>query len=221
VVIKASNVRLYWILPKFRWTAGFMIALFALVACNHQEGIVEINWAFVDQDGDKIIPSRDAENSCGFAGNLAGKAENYQMQVELRVCEPGCEGGCENPACYAVDPFRFDCHALRASSKLPASFDGYEFQVAVIAVPDNNAQEQCECELRSPCIERPGPRIRTIEAGLITDLQVYQLVLALPTVEPIISADERIVFDVQECCQLPSSCASSSVNSTSMRSTHS
>lgn len=184
-----------------------LIALFAFADCNYQEGIVEINWTFVDQVGDRVIPSSRAEDSCAFTGNFAGQRKDYRMEVELRACFPDCEGGCTNPVCYAVDPFRFDCQNLRASSKLPAEPSGYEFQVAVIAVPEE--QEQCECELSPSCIAIPGPRTRAVEAGLISDLQVYQLRLAITNQELAFSPEQRILFDIHECCIPSSACMTS------------
>ena len=69
--------------------------------------------------------------------------------------------------------------------------------------PDTGA---CGCTLTPPCALVPGPRTRTVEPGLVTDLQVYLLVLGLDNIAAA-STSGRTRLDPSTCCTPDPSCA--------------
>lgn len=189
-----------------RGAAALSAALTALAgACVDDKGEVEINWTIVDRSGVQVFPSGLLGDTCDFTGVLAGSdtPAAYGLQVQLRLCEPGCAGGCDDPACQ-VDRLRFACSAARGFEVVQARpNDPYDFHVDLVATPESGA---CGCTLAPPCVLAPGPRSRTVEPGLVTDLQVYLFVLGLDDVRASTS-DGRTRLDLAECCTPDPTCA--------------
>jgi hypothetical protein len=161
-----------------------LVALAALAGgCADDTGAVELAWVFVDRDGDAIYPggvftSGDERDSCGLPA-LVGAGEDrelvsYDLRVELEICDPGCAAGCDAEECLVVPRHVFPCTTARGNDPdVPASTEAYRFTVR--AVLDSPALAS---ECRSPsCLAVPAPRERVVTAGLVTDLQVYQLVV--------------------------------------------
>lgn len=169
-------------------------------ACSPTEGYVEAAWTIVDRKGEPIYPNGVLSDTCSFRGPTSpgGDDRDLALRVELRLCEPGCEGGCEDPACLVTDPLRFQCLSARGSATVPASESPYIFQVEVIA--EVGGDPACACALTPECAQIPGPRQRMVRPGLVTDLQVYQLILD-------VADPSRAAIDLSECCPLPDSCA--------------
>lgn len=164
--------------------------------CGDGTGVVEIAWTFVDRDGAAIYPagalSLDSRgDSCDFAGRTAGGNLPVDVRLELQICDPACGGGCDDPACLVVDPLRFPCDTSRASDPdVPASDDPYRFTFrAVLDSPEGGLT----CVGPEPtCVAVPGARERSVEEGLVTDLQVIQIVLDVE-----LGIDESI--DLEAC----------------------
>jgi hypothetical protein len=146
-----------------------LFGLWALVAptggCADDAGVVELAWVFVDRDGDAIYPggvftSGDERDSCDLPG-LVGEAEapelvGFDLRVELEICDPGCAAGCEAEECLVVPRHVFPCTTARGNDPdVPASTEPYRFSVRAV----------------------PAPRERVVTAGLVTDLQVFQIVV--------------------------------------------
>lgn len=182
------------------------LVAFMSAGCDRNQGQVEVNWSVVDRAGTTVFPSGVLGSTCGFAGLLAaGDAEPtpYALSLQLRLCEPGCAGGCEDPACQ-IDLLRFDCESARGFGTVEArSAAPYDFHVDLVAVPDDGA---CGCTLTPPCALVPGPRSRTVEPGLVTDLQVYLLVLGLDNIRAA-RQDGRTRLDLATCCSPDPTCA--------------
>jgi len=182
-----------------------ILAMLASVTCVHDEGEVEINWTIVDRGGAQVFPSGQLGDTCEFMGTLPGTdtAAAYGLQIQVRLCEPGCPGGCDDPACQ-LDLLRYDCSAARGFSVVKARPAApYDFQVDLIATPDADG---CSCTLSPPCALAPGPRSRTVEPGLVTDLQVYLFVLGLDDI--VASAEAgRTRLDLASCCTPDPTCA--------------
>jgi len=181
-----------------------VLVLTAGSACVHDEGEVEVNWTIVDRGGGQVFPSGYLGDTCEFMGLLAGSdtPAPYGLQVQVRLCEPGCADGCDDPACQ-IDRLRFDCSAARGFEVVKARPDApYDFHVDLVATPTSGA---CSCTLTPPCALAPGPRSRTVEPGLVTDLQVYLFVLGL---DDIGAADEagRTRLDLATCCTPDPTC---------------
>ncbi len=154
----------------------------ASTACQQDRGEVEIDWTLVDRAGATVFPSGALDDTCSFVGRLPGTGADlvdYSVRVELRLCEPGCEPGCDDPTCVHTS-LTFDCTAARGYATVEARPEPYDFSVHLTAVP---ADGDCPCDLRSPCALIPGPRRRTIEPGLVTDLAVFLMVLGLDDVD--------------------------------------
>lgn len=181
--------------PGAALACAVLLGLPAVPACTDSRGIVQIAWAFVDRSGATVFPAGDLGDTCSFRGALDGRDRDYDLQIAVRVCDPTCAGGCDDDACLIVDPLLYSCLSARGSSEVPSSESPYQFQVDVIAEFD----ETCACVVQAPCAEVPGPRLRMVRPGLITDLQVYQLVLDMQ--------DVGGVFDLDGCCELPPGCA--------------
>lgn len=150
-------------------------------ACGFDEGSVELAWAFVDRDGEAIFPggafSIDVERStCGMPGLVGEQPIPYDLRVELSICDPECAAGCEADECQVIAPHSFACNSARGNlPAVPASDSPLRFTVrAVVSAPSIDV----ECRDVDPtCIAAPSPRDREVQAGLVTDLQVYQIAI--------------------------------------------
>lgn len=157
--------------------------------------MVEVAWVFVDRDGDPIYPagqfSLGNRDSCDLPGRLGGDPVRYDLRFELEICDLACPGGCGDPQCLVMDPLVFPCNTARGSERdVPASDDPYLFTVrSVITV------ESRDLVCREPlptCVAVPGPRARSVRSGLVTDLQVYQVVID-------VDQDHDDVLDLEAC----------------------
>lgn len=151
----------------------------AISGCSDVDaGVVELNWRWVDRDGDPIYPAGQfapGDGTCGVRARGSGGSERVDLRVELAICEESCAASCDAD-CEVLAPQRFGCDTARATLRdVPASEDPYLFIVrAVIDAPAG------PCVSPPPsCIAVPGPRARTVQRGLVTDLQVYQLAVDL------------------------------------------
>lgn len=159
------------------------VALMAgLPACvDADAGVVELNWAFVDRDGGAIFPAGQFSvgrgDACDLPGRSGAAAVDVDLEIQLDICDAACDGQCDG-ACRIIDPVRPGCDSARTTlTDVPASEDPYLFFFrAVIVTPSR------ECVAPPPdCIAVPGPRERTVERGLVTDLQVLQLAVDMDT----------------------------------------
>lgn len=191
------------LVPTLGLAAGLALSLAA--ACVHDRGEIELNWTIVDLAGDQVFPFGFLGDTCGFSGKLAeadAAARDYALQVRLRLCDPACAAGCDDPTCQ-VDVLRFDCSAARGFATVPSSEEPYDIRVDLVASPDDGA---CGCSLTPPCALVPGPRRRAVEPGLVTDLQVYLLVLGLEAIADSYK-DGRAQLDLSTCCTPDPTCA--------------
>ena len=168
--------------PQVRclWTLAAASVLVASPGCSVDTGVVEWAWAFVDQDGDAIYPSGvfdlQRTSSCALPGRFGNEQVRYDLGAELEICDPQCPGGCDDPDCQIVAPLGFDCDRSRGSNpSVPSSDDPYEFTISPVITLSGGE----ECRDLGACISAPGPRQRVVEPGLVTDLQVFQLVVGM------------------------------------------
>lgn len=194
--------------PRLAFTPALpaAAALCLLAACEHTRGEIEINWTIVDRAGTQVFPSGELADLCEFTGLLAdGDATPtpYALAVQMRLCEPDCLAGCDDPSCQ-LERITYACDAARGFSSVDARTDiPYDFHVDLVANPDSGA---CGCTLTPPCALVPGPRTRTVEPGLVTDLQVYLLVLGLDDIAAA-STSGRTRLDLATCCTPDPNCA--------------
>jgi hypothetical protein len=185
-----------------------ILGMALLLACEHTQGEVEMNWTIVDRAGAQVFPSGELSDLCAFTGLLAdGDTEPtpYSLSVRLRLCDPGCPAGCDDPTCLATDaPIDYACSAARGFSTVPARSDPpYDIHVELLATAKDAS---CGCIVAPPCALVPGPRTRAVEAGLVTDLQVYLMVLGLDDIDAATTGG-RTRLDLVECCTPDPSCA--------------
>ena len=186
---------------------GLILGLGGQAACDREHGQIELNWTLVDRAGTTVAPFGVLADTCDFSGKLAPDAEaaSYDLELRLRLCDPDCAAGCDDPACQ-VEDLRFDCSAARGFATVAARIDSpYDIVVDLMAAPRDGA---CRCSLTPPCALVPGPRRRTVEAGLVTDLQVYLLVLGLDNIRESIEGG-RPRLDLDACCTPDPTCAAS------------
>jgi hypothetical protein len=143
--------------------------------------VVELNWVFVDRDGESFYPGGQFarnryESSSGLQGKVGEATLSYDLRLELEICRPDCEAGCEAEECQ-VSVERYSCSKARASDfHVPSSPDAYQFRVRAVIEPEGGA----DCvDVPPSCVAVPGPRERVVSPGLVTDLQVYQLGVAM------------------------------------------
>ena len=149
--------------------------------CADSDGAVELAWVFVDRSGDPIFPGGvfsldDERSSCDLPGSIGDQNITYDVRAELEICDPTCAAGCDDDACIVLPRRVFACNTAYGNEPaVPASDDRYRFTVrAVISAPSMDI----ECRDPEPtCVATPAPRERLVEAGLVTDLQVYQIAL--------------------------------------------
>lgn len=157
-------------------------------------GVVELAWTFVDRNGDPIYPggvfSIDAQrDSCDLPGTTAMGPVPYDLHVVVEICDMSCAAGCDDPDCLVIDPLVFPCDTSRGSEReVPASDDPYRFTVR--ATVNSNLSPHCTAP-KPTCIAVPGPRERSVVAGLVTDLQVYQISVDVK--------DDRAPLDLEDC----------------------
>lgn len=148
-------------------------------ACGDPTGSVELAWVFVDRGGDPIFPGGvfsidDEHDTCNLPGQLGDMPLTYDLRVELEICEPDCEGGCDAEECLVMPRRTFACNAARGNEpEVPASDIDYRFTLrAVLSAPSVGV----ECRDAEPtCLAVPAPRQRAVTAGKVTDLQVNQI----------------------------------------------
>ncbi len=172
--------------------AGNVVLAASLGACaNVDSGVVELNWAFVDRDGDAIFPagqfSAGRGDACDQPGRIGADEVSVDLEVQLDICDSDCAGSCDGD-CQIVPPERAGCDAYRTTiTDVPASARPYLFLLRAIVVTPTG-----DCVAPSGCFAVPGPRERTVTRGLVTDLQVLQIVVDVDT-----EGDD--VLDLEAC----------------------
>ncbi|MBK6922247.1 MAG: hypothetical protein IPH07_32955 [Deltaproteobacteria bacterium] len=151
-------------------------AVLPLLLCACQAGgVVELNWAFVDRDGDPIFPgglfTPQLRDACDMPARRGTASAKIDLGVELAICDVDCAGDCEGD-CRIAEPERFACDVARTTlNDVPASSQPYLFVLRAVIT---GAGDPCVAPPPS-CIAVPGPRERSVAQGQVTDLQVFQI----------------------------------------------
>ncbi len=181
--------------------AGWLV-LFA-GACNTTEGQVELHWAFLDRDSAPVVPGNTLTipDTCSLLGTFDEQVgpTRYALEVVLHICLPDCEAGCDDPACQVIAPQVFSCETTRATMDIPAGDTPYVFSTEVVARQTDG--DSCSCTLTSACVATPGARQRRVTAGLVTDLQVQQLLLTTLDFAEDFDANNDLHLDIATCCE--------------------
>lgn len=158
-----------------RWATSLAaMPLLLTGACTADTGVLELNWAFVDDQIEPIYPAGYERDTCDLTGRVGDTERLYDMRVRVRISDPTCEGGPGDPECRVLDPLVFPCNRARGTEmEVPASDEDLRFDVDVVVVPRGGGAFVPTDE----CVTHPGPRLRPVPEGLVTDLAVYQLVV--------------------------------------------
>ncbi|GEM_PF-5306299 len=178
---------------RIRATLGLIAAITTsavITGCDDSVGMVELDWKLTDSTG-----SRRLHPSCDIAANDANGVRNVALQVRLTISSTA--GDCEHPADTALQPGCivaqkvFPCDRYRGTIKdVPAADDAYLMTVDVLVQPDRGEPRF----VPGPrCISVPGPRSRRIEAGRISSLAVYQLIVHS------VDLERHSRYDLQNC----------------------
>lgn len=182
------------VLRRSHRACACLAAIAAVGGCADVDtGVVEINWAFVDRDGEPIYPAGQfvvgRDDTCGLSGRRGNQRLRYDLHMQLSICDESCTAGCDDESCQVVTPDQFSCDVARNTARdVPASNDPYLFSMrAVIETPGKTCTD-----VPLSCIAVPGPRERTVERGRVVDLQVWQVVVD-------IDLNGDAVLDLEEC----------------------
>jgi hypothetical protein len=162
-------------------------ALLGTLSCGANTAIVELDWAFVDNDGEPIFPGGailSNRDTCSLTGVDENGTQTYALNVSLVIEDAACVdasgdlgdtgGGTAAEDCEVARE-QFDCDRARgAITGLTVSEEAYLMRVEVWA--RSHGDGEASFLVDTSCIAVPGPRTRRVEAGRITDLAVYQLV---------------------------------------------
>jgi hypothetical protein len=146
------------------------LAISAL-SCGEPEGLIELNWQFVDVSAsDRVTPT------CHVNARDSNGSRDLALRVRLTVssAEEDCAEMALTDECIVAQEV-FACDRERGTlDNVPASDEPYLLTVDVLADPDRD-----EPTFVPPptCVATPGPRSRSIEAGRIADLGVYEIVV--------------------------------------------
>ena len=164
-------------------TALFGSALvLAATGCGQQPGLVELAWQFDDAGLERMFPQGSLSNTCALP---SADGLEYALQVQLRIVtnDELCTADPSLPSCQVIAPLIFDCNRFRGTAKQVATSDpddsgedpGYLMFAEVLIQPSTSA----EPFVADPsCIQGPGPRVRSVRSGRLTDLEVYQFVFS-------------------------------------------
>lgn len=179
-----------------RWaTTLAAVPLLLTGACTADTGVLELNWVFVDDRFATIYPSGDERDTCDLSGVSGSDERLFDMRVRVRVSDPTCEGGPGDAECRVLDPIVFPCNRARGTEMgVPASDEDLRFDVDVVVVPRGGGAFVPTDE----CVTHPGPRLRPVPEGLITDLAVYQMVVHAMEL-PRDNDDSGVPFDLFGC----------------------
>ncbi len=165
--------------------------------------MVELGWQIADRGGEVIYPSGKVSpdafrDSCDLPARIGSEDVAYDLHVELEICDPAC-GDCADPACQVVPTERFPCTRARATEpSVPAAADPYLMTVRPVIVRDGQ-----DCLPPPSCVAAPGPIERQVRAGLVTDLQVLQVVVDVDSTAPRSDPVARLDLVACGCASLP------------------
>jgi hypothetical protein len=179
------------------------LALVALSGsgCGRDEGVVEVYWQFEDATLERVYPLGYRATSCGFT-DRSGIEFDLRIQLTIVHYTDECAADHTDPACQLVEPRLFDCERARGTitGVPPSSEDasatnsdpGYLMLVEPVIVPASGDS----FVPTSTCIGRPGPRVRRVRPGHISDLEVHQFILH--ALDPSAEAGMKLI-DLEAC----------------------
>jgi hypothetical protein len=153
-------------------------------ACSEGEGIVEVYWQFEDTNLQRIFPQGDVADTCEFT---SASGIRYDLRVRLQVIDntEACAATPDDAACQIIEPVVFPCNRQRGtadpvpvSARDDGSDPGYLMIVQALIDPADGPA----FVPNSSCLVGPGPRVRQVRPGRITDLEVYEFIVDAVTI---------------------------------------
>ena len=147
--------------------------------CAEGVGMVEVYWQFEDRNLDRIFPQGAERDTCSFTSTSGIR---YDLRVRLSVVEntEACATTPDDPGCQIIDPVVFPCNRQRGtadpvpiSANGDGSDDGYLMIVEALFDPTDGPAFVPNTD----CMTGPGPRVRKVRPGRITDLEVYEFIV--------------------------------------------
>ena len=152
----------------------------ASLGCGESDGIVEVYWQIEDARLERVYPQGQRSDTCEFHSQSGIR---YDLRVRLTIVEntPDCTLDWSSEACQVIEPVLFPCNRSRGTAKsVPPSdlelADEPGYLMVVEALIDPTDTEPFVPS--SSCMVGPGPRVREVRPGRITDLEVYQFVFS-------------------------------------------
>lgn len=161
------------------FAAALSLALLSLGSCSDGDGIVEVYWQFDDADLRRIFPVGVEPDTCELESQSGVR---YDLRVRLTILEntDACRDDWSNPDCQIIEPLMFACNRNRGTAlSVPPSVaadgtdPGYLMVVEALVDPTDTAPFVPD----ETCVAGPGPRVRQVRPGRITDLEVYQFIV--------------------------------------------
>ena len=162
-----------------RLSLGLLLAVLLASGCSESDGIVEVYWQFEDRNLRRIFPQGAVGDTCEFT---SASGIRYDLRVRLTVLEntDACAAATDDPACQIIEPVLFPCNRQRGtadpvpvSARDDGSDPGYLMIVEALIDPTDGPA----FVPNSTCLIGPGPRVRKVRPGRITDLEVYQFIV--------------------------------------------
>jgi hypothetical protein len=156
-------------------------ALLGAAGCTEGEGLVELYWEFEDYQLNRIFPQGAAHDTCEFT---SASGIRYDLRVRLSIVEnsPACAEDPQASGCSIIEPITFPCNRARGtadavpvSARDDGSDPGYLMIVEALIDPTDGPAFVPNSE----CLVGPGPRVRKVRPGRITDLEVYQFIVRI------------------------------------------
>jgi hypothetical protein len=163
-----------------RRLAGASLVLSLLGSCSDGDGIVEVYWQFEDAELHRVYPAGIEPDTCELESQGGVR---YDLRVRLTIVEntPSCVDDWSNPDCQVIEPLLFPCNRSRgtALSVPPSAAEdgtdpGYLMVVEALVDPTDTSAFVPD----SSCVTGPGPRVRQVRPGRITDLEIFQFIVA-------------------------------------------
>lgn len=157
--------------------ASFVLSL--LGSCSDGNGIVEVYWQFNDAELRRVYPVGVEPDTCELESQSGVR---YDLRVRLTIVEntPTCSANWTDPGCQQIEQLLFPCNRSRGTAlEVPPSAaddendPGYLMIVETMVDPTDTSAFVPD----SSCVTGPGPRVRQVFPGRITDLELYQFVV--------------------------------------------
>lgn len=183
-----------------RTSPGAALLMMLLLGCSDRDGIVEVSWQVEDASLERLYPLGFESDTCELssASTEQSTGARYDLRVRLTIAfnTDACAADHSTADCQVIEPILFPCNRFRGTAlDVPPSAEDDESDPGYLMVvePMIDPTDAEPFVASSTCIASPGPRVRRVRAGRITDLEVYQFIVLA------IEHDEGQLLDIEAC----------------------